>query len=350
MTGPSADRVKPGILVTGAAGFIGFHVAQRLLQLGHPVTGLDNINDYYDPNLKEARLALLRNHPHFAFEKTDLADRPGMQRLWAANAFPVVVHLAAQAGVRYSIDHPQVYASANLEGFLNVLEGCRHGGCKHLLYASSSSVYGANTKVPFSVHDNVDHPVSLYAATKKANELMAHSYSHLYGLPTTGLRFFTVYGEWGRPDMAMFIFARAILEGTPIPLFNHGRMRRDFTHIDDAVEAVIRLIDRVPQATSATATQDPGRSAAPWRVHNIGNNHPEELTHVVALLEQELGHKAILDLKPMQPGDVPETYADTDDLAAEIGFRPATSIEDGIHRFAKWYRDYHGETAGRGRG
>ena len=348
MAGTSADHAGSDILVTGAAGFIGFHVAQRLLQMGRRVTGLDNVNDYYDPGLKEARLALLRNHPDFKFERLDLADRPAMQRLWAANKFPVVVHLAAQAGVRYSIEQPHVYASANLEGFLNVLEGCRHGACRHLLYASSSSVYGANSKVPFSVHDNVDHPVSLYAATKKANELMAHSYSHLYGLPTTGLRFFTVYGEWGRPDMAMFIFARAILEGRPIPLFNHGRMRRDFTFIDDAVEAVIRLIDRIPAPRPASASRDPATSAAPWRVHNIGNNRPVELLRVVALLEQELGRKAIIDLKPMQPGDVPETYADTDDLAAEIGFRPATSIEEGIHRFAKWYRDYHAGTAGQG--
>ncbi len=350
MTGTPAGQSKPDILVTGAAGFIGFHVAQRLLQSGHRVTGLDNVNDYYDPHLKEARLALLRNRPHFAFEKLDLADRGAMQRLWAANAFPIVIHLAAQAGVRYSIDHPHVYASANLEGFLNVLEGCRHGGCKHLLYASSSSVYGANSKVPFSVHDNVDHPVSLYAATKKANELMAHSYSHLYGLPTTGLRFFTVYGEWGRPDMAMFIFANAILEGKPIPLFNHGRMRRDFTFIDDAVEAVVRLMNRAPTPQAASKKQNPAASTAPWRIHNIGNNHPVELMRVVALLEQELGRKALIDLKPMQPGDVPETYADTDDLAAEIGFRPATSIEDGIHRFAKWYREYRADTAGRGGG
>lgn len=348
MTGTPPDRARSDILVTGAAGFIGFHVAQRLLQMGHRVTGLDSVNDYYDPALKEARLQLLRNHPHFAFERLDLADRPAMQRLWAGSAFPVVIHLAAQAGVRYSIDHPHAYASANLDGFLNVLEGCRHGTCKHLLYASSSSVYGANSKVPFSVHDNVDHPVSLYAATKKANELMAHSYSHLFGLPTTGLRFFTVYGEWGRPDMAMFVFARAILEGRPIPLFNHGRMRRDFTFIDDAVEAVIRLIDRVPTPRPASAARDAAGSTSPWRVHNIGNNRPEELMRVVALLEQELGNKAIIDLKPMQPGDVPETYADTDDLAAEIGFRPTTSIEEGIHRFAKWYRDYHAETAGRG--
>jgi UDP-glucuronate 4-epimerase len=346
MTVTATDATKAAILVTGAAGFIGFHVAQRLLQMGHPVTGLDSVNDYYDPRLKEARLALLRNHANFEFAKLDLADRPAMTELFTANVFPIVIHLAAQAGVRYSMDHPQAYASANLEGFVNVLEGCRHGGCRHLLYASSSSVYGANTKVPFSVHDNVDHPVSLYAATKKANELMAHSYSHLYGLPATGLRFFTVYGPWGRPDMAMFIFARAILEGRPIPLFNHGRMRRDFTFIDDAVEVVIRLIDRppAPRAELASTSRDPATSAAPWRVHNIGNNHPEELPRVVALLEQELGRKAIIDLKPMQPGDVPETYADTDDLAAEIGFRPATPLEDGIRRFAAWYRDYHGNS------
>jgi UDP-glucuronate 4-epimerase len=331
---------KTPVLVTGAAGFIGFHVAQRLLQMGSPVVGLDNINGYYDPLLKEARLKLLRNHRDFAFIKADLADRAAMKQLFTTHGFAIVVHLAAQAGVRYSIDDPHAYASANLEGFLNILEGCRRGGCKHLLFASSSSVYGANKKVPFSVQDNVDHPVSLYAATKKANESMAHAYSHLFDLPTTGLRFFTVYGPWGRPDMAMFIFARAILEGRPIPLFNHGKMRRDFTFIDDAVEAVIRLAGRVP-AARPNALPDPASSAAPWRIHNIGNNRPEEVTRVVALLEQELGRKAIIEMREMQPGDVVETYADTDDLAAETGFRPTTTIEEGIRKFAAWYRDYH---------
>jgi len=329
------------VLVTGAAGFIGFHVAQRLLQQGQRVTGIDSINDYYDPRLKEDRLALLRNHRDFEFVKLDLADRAGMKTLFAAQPFPIVIHLAAQAGVRYSMNHPHAYADANLEGFVSLLEGCRHGGCRHLLFASSSSVYGGNRKVPFSVRDNVDHPISLYAATKKANESMAHAYSHLYGLPATGLRFFTVYGPWGRPDMAMFIFARAILEGKPIPLFNHGRMRRDFTYIDDAVEAVIRLIDHVPTSQAGAAVADPATSAAPWRIHNIGNSKPEELTRLVSLLEQEFGRKAILDLQPMQPGDVVETYADTDDLAQAIGFRPTTTLEDGIRRFAAWYREYH---------
>lgn len=335
-----SDSAQDAILVTGAAGFIGFHVARQLLQRGRRVIGVDSVNDYYDPRLKEARLALLRAHEAFSFVKADFADRAAIEALFAANRFRIVIHLGAQAGVRYSIDHPHVYASANLAGFLNILEGCRHGGCRHLLYASSSSVYGANSKVPFSVHDNVDHPISLYAATKKANELMAHTYSHLYGLPATGLRFFTVYGPWGRPDMAMFIFARAILEGKPIQLFNHGRMRRDFTYIDDAAEAVIRLIDHAPVAGSLSTPRDPSTSDAPWRVQNIGNNHPEDLTRIVALLEQELGQKALIELRPMQPGDVPETYADTDDLAKVIGFRPSTPIEEGIRRFAAWYLEH----------
>lgn len=331
------------ILVTGAAGFIGFHVAQRLLQAGRNVVGLDILNSYYDPKLKDARLSLLKNNPGFSFVKLDLADRAGMIELFARHRFPVVIHLAAQAGVRYSIENPHAYMDANLEGFANVLEGCRHNDCRHLLYASSSSVYGANTKLPFSVRDSVDHPISLYAASKKANELMAHAYSHLYRIPTTGLRFFTVYGPWGRPDMAMFLFAKAILEGQPIKLFNHGNMRRDFTYVDDITEAIVRLVDHVPvgQVLPPDAIPDPGTSAAPWRIFNIGNNHPEELLKVVGLLEKEFGRTAAKEMLPMQPGDVPATYADVDDLMREVGFRPSTSIEDGVARFVAWYRDYH---------
>ena len=331
------------ILVTGAAGFIGFHVTQKLLQAGHRVVGLDNLNSYYDPALKEARLDVLKNDPDFSFVKLDLVERSGVADLFGAHRFPVVIHLAAQAGVRYSIENPHAYVDANLEGFANVLEGCRHNECKHLLYASSSSVYGANTKLPFSVHDNVDHPISLYAASKKANELMAHAYSHLYRIPSTGLRFFTVYGPWGRPDMAMFLFARAIIDGQPIKLFNHGDMRRDFTYVDDVTEAIVRLIDHAPvgQAKVPDAAPDPGTSAAPWRVFNVGNNRPEELLTVVGLLEKEFGRKAVKDMLPMQPGDVPATYADVDDLMREVGFRPSTTIEDGIARFAAWYREYH---------
>jgi UDP-glucuronate 4-epimerase len=334
---------EQAILVTGAAGFIGFHVAQRLLQAGKRVVGVDSLNDYYDPRLKEARLALLRNDPRFRFVKLDLAEPQATATLFADEGFPAVVHLAAQAGVRYSLQNPQAYIAANLQGFANVIEGCRHNGCGHLLYASSSSVYGANTKLPFSVHDNVDHPVSLYAATKKSNELTAHSYSHLFGLPTTGLRFFTVYGTWGRPDMAMWIFAKAILEGQPIKLFNYGRMQRDFTYVDDVVEAIVRLIDRPPQpdATWSGAQPDPATSSAPWRIYNIGNNRPEQLMHVVAVLEQALGRRAETELLPMEPGDLPATYADVDDLIRDVGFRPATTIEDGIARFVRWYKEYH---------
>ena len=331
------------VLITGAAGFIGFHVAQRLLSSGSTVVGLDSVNDYYDPRLKEARLDILRRQSNFTFVKSDLADREAMKSLFAQHRFPVVIHLAAQAGVRYSLENPHAYTDANIEGFLNVLEGCRHYGCKHLLFASSSSVYGANTKLPFSVRDNVDHPISLYAASKKANELMAHAYSHLYRIPATGLRFFTVYGPWGRPDMAMFIFAKAISEGKPIRLFNHGNMRRDFTYVDDIVEAIVRLTGRPPQgnpARSATDT-DPSSSAAPWKIYNIGNNRPEELLHVVTLLEKEFGRGAIKEMLPMQPGDVPATYADIEDLARDIGFKPSTPIEDGIARFSKWFREYH---------
>ncbi len=331
------------ILVTGAAGFIGFHVAQRLLSAGRQVVGLDSVNDYYDPALKEARLDILKSQPKFTFVKSDLVDREATRALFAKYRFPAVIHLAAQAGVRYSLENPHAYTDANIEGFLNVLEGCRHHGCGHLLFASSSSVYGANTKLPFSVRDNVDHPISLYAASKKANELMAHAYSHLYRIPATGLRFFTVYGPWGRPDMAMFIFAKAILEGKPIRLFNHGNMRRDFTYVDDIVEAMVRLIGRPPQGNLkwSGADPDPASSAAPWKIYNIGNNRPEELMHVVALLEKEFGRPAIKEMLPMQPGDVPATYADIEDLERDVGFKPSTTIEDGIARFSKWFREYH---------
>ena len=332
------------VLVTGAAGFIGFHVAQRLLAAGRKVVGLDIVNNYYDPKLKQARLDILEKNSRFAFVRLDLTDRAAIELLFAQYRFPVVIHLAAQAGVRYSLENPHAYIDANIEGFINVLEGCRHNACRHLLFASSSSVYGANTKLPFSVQDNVDHPVSLYAASKKANELMAHAYSHLYHIPATGLRFFTVYGPWGRPDMAMFIFAKAILEGKPIKLFNQGNMRRHFTYIDDVSEALVRLMDHPPQGNPQWSGDrpDPATSAAPWKIYNIGNNSPEQLMHVVSLLEREFGRTAIKEMLPMQPGDVPATYADVEDLARDIGFRPATTIEDGIARFAKWYRDYHG--------
>jgi UDP-glucuronate 4-epimerase len=334
--------VEP-ILVTGVAGFIGFHVARRLTADGHKVVGIDSVNDYYDPRLKQARLDLLESNPDFSFVKLNLADRAASNALFRQYRFPTVVHLAAQAGVRYSLENPHVYIDANIEGFINVLEGCRRNGCRHLVFASSSSVYGANQKLPFSVHDNVDHPVSLYAASKKANELMAHSYSHLYRIPTTGLRFFTVYGPWGRPDMAMFIFSKAILEGRPIKVFNHGKMRRDFTYVDDVTQAIVALIDCPPQPDPAWNGQapDPATSAAPWKIYNIGNSHPEELTYVISLLEKEFGRTALKEMLPMQPGDVEATYADVADLERDIGFRPATTIEDGIANFAKWYRDYH---------
>ena len=330
-------------LVTGVAGFIGFHVAQRLLSDGRKVVGLDVVDNYYDPKLKEARLEILKRLPNFSFVKLDLANRSATKLLFAQHRFREVIHLAAQAGVRYSLEHPHAYIDANVEGFVNVLEGCRHNECKHLVFASSSSVYGANTMLPFSVQDNVDHPISLYAASKKANELMAHAYSHLYRIPATGLRFFTVYGPWGRPDMAMFVFAKAILGGMPIKLFNHGNMRRDFTYIDDVSQAVVRLLDRPPQGNPNWNgdNPDPASSAAPWKIYNIGNNNPEELLHVVSLLEKEFGRTATKEMLPMQPGDVPATYADIDDLARDIGFRPSTTIEVGIKRFAKWYRDYH---------
>ncbi|MEP6839382.1 MAG: NAD-dependent epimerase [Bradyrhizobium sp.] len=322
------------ILVTGAAGFIGFHVARRLLAEGCTVVGLDNLNNYYDPALKAARLDVLQGEARFSFERTDLSDRASIEALFARHRFARVVHLAAQAGVRYSIDHPHAYVSANLEGFVNVLEGCRHHGCRHLVYASSSSVYGANTKQPFSVDDKTDHPISLYAATKKANELIAHSYSHLYRLPVTGLRFFTIYGPWGRPDMAYFLFTKAILAGTPIKLFNHGRMRRDFTYVDDVTRVVSRLIDQARRADGQAA-------GAPARVYNVGNNHPEDVTHVVAVLERELGRAAVKEMLPMQPGDVTETFADVTELMRDTGFRPQTSIEDGLRNFVAWYRDHY---------
>jgi len=301
---------------------------------GHDVTGLDSLNSYYDPALKHSRLAVLRADPRFDFMQIDLADRTAIKSLFATRRFATVIHFAAQAGVRYSIEHPHAYADANLEGFVNVLEGCRHGGCRHLIYASSSSVYGANTKLPFSVSDRTDHPISLYAATKRANELLAHSYSHLYRLPVTGLRFFTVYGPWGRPDMAIFLFASAIVEGKPIRLFNHGKMRRDFTHIDDVARVVSKLIDRIPG-------DNPAAGNAPARIYNVGNHRPEELEHVVALLEKELGRTAAKEMLPMQPGDVLETFADIGDLMRDTGLRPEISIEDGIRDFVAWYRDHY---------
>jgi UDP-glucuronate 4-epimerase len=333
------------ILVTGAAGFIGSHVTRRLLELGRRVIGVDNMSSYYDPALKQARLKQFDGHAKFRFIKLDLADRAGVAALFAAEKFPYVVHLAAQAGVRYSLRDPHAYVDANIQGFVNILEGCRHNGCRHLLFASSSSVYGANTKLPFRTSDNVDHPISLYAASKKANELMAHSYAHLFRLPATGLRFFTVYGPWGRPDMAMWIFTRAVLEGKPIPLFNHGKMRRDFTYVDDVVEPVVRLIEKpaAPDPSWSGERPDPSRSAAPWRIYNIGNNQPTDVPQVVSLIERVLGRTAQREMLPMQPGDVPETYADVDDLMRDVGFRPATPIAEGIARFIAWYREYHGQ-------
>ena len=332
------------ILVTGAAGFIGFHLAKRLLEQGVAVVGLDNLNDYYDVNLKNDRLQLLEECPGFRFLRMELSDREGVAALFKEERFDTVVNLAAQAGVRYSLVNPYAYTESNISGFLNILEGCRHNGVGHLVYASSSSVYGANTTMPFSVHHNVDHPVSLYAATKKANELMAHTYSSLYGIPTTGLRFFTVYGPWGRPDMALFLFTKAILEGRSIDVFNYGKMQRDFTFVDDIVEGVCRVIDHVPAGSPAWsgASPDPGTSYAPYRLYNIGNNNPVELLHFIEVLEKTLQKSARMNLLPMQAGDVPATYADVDDLMREVGFRPATSVEEGIGRFVSWYRAYYG--------
>ena len=332
------------ILVTGAAGFIGFQLSKRLLDNGINVVGLDNLNPYYSVKLKEDRLAQLEGHPRFTFARLDLADRADMERLFAANRFDVVVNLAAQAGVRYSLKNPQAYIEANIVGFTNILEGCRHHAVKHLVFASSSSVYGANTKMPFSVHHNVDHPVSLYAASKKANELMAHTYSHLYGLPCTGLRFFTVYGPWGRPDMALFLFTDAILKGRPIQVFNHGRMQRDFTYIDDIVEGVVRVMGRLPAPNPAWSGErpDPGTSYAPYKIYNIGNNQPVELNAFIATIESILGRTAQKEFLDMQPGDVPATYADVEDLIADVGFKPATPIREGIERFVAWYTSYYG--------
>ncbi len=331
------------VLVTGVAGFIGFHLTRRLLDRGDEVIGVDNVNDYYDVRLKRDRLAQLSGHERFRFEELDVADRAAMSRLFADVAAPTVIHLAAQAGVRYSLTNPHAYVDSNLVGFVNILEGCRHSGCRHLVYASSSSVYGANTQMPFSVHDNVDHPVSLYAATKKANELMAHTYSHLYELPTTGLRFFTVYGPWGRPDMALFLFTKAILENRPIDVYNHGKMRRDFTYIDDIVEGIVRVADRPapPNREWNSDRPDPGTSRAPYRVYNIGNHQPVELEYFIDVLEDALGRKAVRNLLPIQPGDVPATYADVEDLKRDVGFHPATPIEEGIRRFVQWYREYY---------
>ncbi len=331
------------ILVTGTAGFIGSHLALRLLERGDEVIGVDNVNDYYDVNLKQARLERLTCLPGFTEVREDISDRAVMEAVFAEHRPERVVHLAAQPGVRYSIENPQAYVDANLVGFMNILEGCRHNGVEHLVYASSSSVYGANETMPFSVHDNVDHPLSLYAASKKANELMAHTYSHLYNLPTTGLRFFTVYGPWGRPDMAMFIFTRKILAGEPIDVFNHGHHKRDFTYIDDIVEGVVRTLDRVaaPDTDWSGKHPDPGTSRAPYRIYNIGSNNPVELSRFIEVIEERTGKKAMKNFLPMQPGDVPATYANVDSLIEDVGYKPSTTVEEGVARFVDWYRDYY---------
>lgn len=332
------------ILVTGAAGFIGFHVAKRFLDYGAEVIGIDNFSDYYDVRLKEARVRELQPHKGFRFLKLDLADRAEVKRLFAESRPSRVIHLAAQAGVRYSVSNPHAYVDSNLTGFVNVLEGCRHTKVEHLVFASSSSVYGTNTRMPFSVHDNVDHPISLYAATKKANELMAHAYSHLYGLPTTGLRFFTVYGPWSRPDMAVFLFTKAVLEGRPIDLFNEGRMKRDFTYVGDVVEGVLRVANRIPAGSSSfdPGNPDPATSRAPYRIYNIGNNNPVEITELIDELERLLQRKATKRFLPMQAGDVAATYADVTDLARDVEFHPSTPLADGLGHFVSWYRDYYG--------
>lgn len=337
------ESIMSRILVTGAAGFIGFHVSQRLLERGDTVVGLDNIGNYYDPQLKRDRLAKLTPLDGFSFQQMDLADRDAISALFNNEQFDSVVNLAAQAGVRYSIENPHAYIDSNLVGFVNILEGCRHGGVRHLVYASSSSVYGANTKMPFAVQSSVDHPLSLYAATKKANELMAHTYSHLYDLPTTGLRFFTVYGPWGRPDMALFKFTKAIIDGEPIDVYNHGKMQRDFTYIDDIVEGVIRVVDRIPtpNANWSGDSPDPATSFTPYRIYNIGNNNPVELMRLISVIESCLGKEAKKNFMPMQPGDVPATYADVDDLIRDVGFKPGTPIEEGVSRFVEWYRSYY---------
>jgi UDP-glucuronate 4-epimerase len=331
------------VLVTGTAGFIGNQLALRLLERGDEVIGIDNLNDYYDVRVKEARLARIKSHPRFTEARIDLQDRPAMEALFAKHQPQRVVNLAAQAGVRYSLENPHSYVDSNIVGFVNILEGCRHHKVEHLVYASSSSVYGANTNMPFSIHNNVDHPLSLYAASKKANELMAHTYSHLYNLPTTGLRFFTVYGPWGRPDMALFLFTKNILAGKPIDVFNYGKHRRDFTYIDDIVEGVIRTLDKVaaPNPEWSGDHPDPGTSLGPYRLYNIGNNQPVELMHYIATLEKCLGKKAEINLLPLQPGDVPDTYADVQDLVKDVHYKPATTVEDGIARFVEWYRSYY---------
>ena len=331
-------------LVTGAAGFIGSHVAHRLLDRGEEVIGIDNVNDYYDPRIKEARLARLQGHRGFSFIKMDIAARSEIEALFAKYRFPRVVHLAAQAGVRYSIENPHAYVHSNIIGFQNILEGCRHNGCQHLVYASSSSVYGGNSKLPFSVEDSVDHPLSLYAASKKANELFAHAYSNLFALPTTGLRFFTVYGPWGRPDMALFLFTKNILEGKPIDVFNHGKHRRDFTYIDDIAEGIVRTLDRsaTPDPQFDAARPNPGTSSVPWRVYNIGNSRPVELLDYIAAIEKCVHRKAIMNLLPLQPGDVPDTMADVEALERDMQYRPATTVEQGVERFVRWYREYYG--------
>jgi len=336
-------RSDASVMVTGAAGFIGFHVAKRLLDRGERVIGIDNVNDYYDVSLKEARLSLLVPHPSFSFEKLDIADDEGMRKLFAAHQPKRIVHLAAQAGVRYSLVNPHAYTESNIRGFLNILEGARAIGVDHLVYASSSSVYGANTRQPFSEHQNVDHPISLYAATKKANELMAHTYAHLFGVKSTGLRFFTVYGPWGRPDMALFRFTRGILAGESIPVYNNGDMIRDFTYIDDIVEGVVRVLDHpaTPDSAWSSDSPDPARSRAPYLVFNIGNNRPVQLLDYVHAIERSLGKTAKMELLPMQPGDVPSTQADVSELEAAVGFRPNTTIEEGIGRFVAWYRQYY---------
>jgi UDP-glucuronate 4-epimerase len=332
------------ILLTGAAGFIGMSTALRLLARGDEVLGLDNLNDYYDVRLKRDRLARLTPLPGFRFVEMDVADRSGLERLFASERFERVVHLAAQAGVRYSLRNPHAYIDSNIVGFMNVLEGCRHNGVEHLVYASSSSVYGGHTRMPFSEHDSVDHPVSMYAATKKANELMAHTYSHLFGLPTTGLRFFTVYGPWGRPDMALFLFTKAILEGRPIDVYNHGRMQRDFTYVDDIVEGLVRVLDRAatPDPGYRSDEPDPATSTAPFRVFNIGSHRPVPLLDFIAAIEEALGRSAQMNLLPLQDGDVPATYADVDALRDWVGYTPATDIRTGIGRFVAWYRSYYG--------
>ena len=331
------------ILVTGAAGFIGFHLSARYLDFGHPVVGLDSLNDYYDVTLKRARLDQLRQKPSFQFVQVDLADATALTAVFEEHKFEVVVNLAAQAGVRYSLINPRAYVESNLVGFVNILEACRHHNTRHLLYASSSSVYGGVTKMPFSAHQNVDHPLSVYAATKKSNELLAHTYSHLFRLPTTGLRFFTVYGPWGRPDKALFIFTRAILAGKPIQIFNHGKMERDFTYIDDIVDGIFRLTNQLPQPDPNwnSDTPDPGRSAAPYRIYNIGNSKPVPLMQLIEILENCLGAEAKKEFLPMQPGDVPATYADIADLEREVGFEPRTDIETGVAKFVAWYREYY---------